>query len=95
MNVSSVLAKRKDLDLKNINKFVSNFYNYSLSKLCNILFTIELSKKLEGAGIKTYALHPGIVNTEIVRGQEGYVKILINLFFNNFTKVSIHQYFLC
>ena len=36
---------------------------YGQSKLANILFTRELSEKLEGKGITVNCLHPGFVNT--------------------------------
>jgi|TARA_B110000116_G_scaffold272086_1_gene295138 retinol dehydrogenase-12 len=38
---------------------------YGQSKLANILFTRELSEKLEGKGITVNCLHPGFVNTGI------------------------------
>lgn len=34
---------------------------YRRSKLCNILFTYELARRLEGTGVTTNALHPGFV----------------------------------
>ena len=41
---------------------------YSQSKLANILFTRSLSKRLEGTGVSTYAVHPGfILRTELSR----------------------------
>uniref|UniRef100_T1J5Y7 Uncharacterized protein n=1 Tax=Strigamia maritima TaxID=126957 RepID=T1J5Y7_STRMM len=40
---------------------------YSQSKLANILFTKELAKRLEGTGVTTYTLHPGVVNTGVNR----------------------------
>ena len=40
---------------------------YEQSKLANILFTRELAKRLEGTGVTTYALHPGVVMTELGR----------------------------
>ncbi|XP_016989791.1 retinol dehydrogenase 13 [Drosophila rhopaloa] len=40
---------------------------YCQSKLANILFTRELSKRLEGTGVTVNALHPGVVNTELFR----------------------------
>lgn len=36
---------------------------YAASKLANILFTIELSRRLEGSGVTANCLHPGVVAT--------------------------------
>ena len=36
---------------------------YSRSKLCNILFTRELARRLHGAGVTANCLHPGFVAT--------------------------------
>jgi len=40
---------------------------YYASKLANVLFSSELSRRLEGTGVTTYALHPGVVATEVWR----------------------------
>lgn len=40
---------------------------YAVSKLCNVLFTRELARRLEGSGVTTYALHPGVVATDVWR----------------------------
>ena len=40
---------------------------YSVSKLCNILFTRELARRWAGTGVTSYALHPGVVATGIWR----------------------------
>jgi NAD(P)-dependent dehydrogenase (short-subunit alcohol dehydrogenase family) len=36
---------------------------YGTSKLCNILFTRELARRLEGSGVTANCLHPGFVGT--------------------------------
>jgi len=38
---------------------------YSRSKLCNILFTRALAKRLAGSGVVACCLHPGVVATDI------------------------------
>lgn len=46
---------------------VSGSMLYARSKLCNILFTMELAKRLEGTDVTTYSLHPGAVHTDFQR----------------------------
>jgi len=41
--------------------------SYAQSKLANILFTKELARRLEGSGVVTVAVHPGIVKTDLGR----------------------------
>lgn len=45
---------------------------YGDSKLANILFTRELARQLEGTGVVTHAVHPGVVRTGFAR--DGDVK---------------------
>jgi NAD(P)-dependent dehydrogenase (short-subunit alcohol dehydrogenase family) len=49
-------------DLQSARSF-SGFGVYGRSKLCNILFTRELARRLEGTGITANCLHPGFVAT--------------------------------
>lgn len=46
---------------------------YSHSKLANILFTVELARRLEGTGVTVNALHPGFVNTGFGGNNAGFV----------------------
>jgi len=43
------------------------FQAYCSSKLCNVLFTHELAKRLKGTNVTCYSVHPGIVKTELSR----------------------------
>jgi NAD(P)-dependent dehydrogenase (short-subunit alcohol dehydrogenase family) len=54
-------------DLNYEKSFPGTWRAYGNSKLCNILFMRELSKKLEGSGVVCNALCPGAVNTEATR----------------------------
>jgi retinol dehydrogenase 12 len=38
---------------------------YGRSKLCNILFTRALAKRLDGSGVTATCLHPGVIATKI------------------------------
>ena len=38
---------------------------YNHSKLANVAFTMELAHRLAGSAITTYAVHPGLVRTEL------------------------------
>ncbi|MYC34976.1 MAG: SDR family oxidoreductase [Chloroflexi bacterium] len=52
---------------------------YKRSKLCNILFTYELARRLEGESITVNALHPGLVRTNIARNN-GLLGRVVNFF---------------
>jgi NAD(P)-dependent dehydrogenase (short-subunit alcohol dehydrogenase family) len=45
---------------------------YSQSKLANVLFTRALAKRLADQPIYVNCLHPGVVNTEILRGVQSF-----------------------
>jgi dehydrogenase/reductase SDR family protein 13 len=53
---------------------------YSVSKLANVLFTKELARRLAGSGVTTYALHPGVVATDIWRELPWGLRHLAKLF---------------
>jgi retinol dehydrogenase-12 len=40
---------------------------YAVSKLCNVLYTEELARRLDAAAVRCYALHPGVVASDIWR----------------------------
>ena len=40
---------------------------YARSKLCNLLFTYEMARRVEGTGVTVNALHPGSIRTNIGR----------------------------
>ena len=46
---------------------------YSQSKLANVLFSIELDKRLKGTGVTVVAVDPGFVNTDISRNYTGII----------------------
>lgn len=52
---------------------------YGVSKLANILFSAHLAKELAGTGVSTYALHPGVVDTEVWREVPRFLRPLLRL----------------
>ncbi len=50
---------------------------YAVSKLCNVLFSAELARRTAGTGVTTYALHPGVVASDIWRRVPWPVRPLI------------------
>ena len=81
INVSSEAHRNVLLDFDDLQleKRYGGFRSYSLSKLCNILFTYELARRLEGSGVTVNALHPGYLNTGIFRDAPSFLRFLVKL----------------
>lgn len=69
ITVASILHKFGNLDFDTLRThkefgvgetFFKVFWIYSHSKLCNVLFTQELAKRLQGTNVTCYSLHPGL-----------------------------------
>jgi NAD(P)-dependent dehydrogenase (short-subunit alcohol dehydrogenase family) len=54
---------RLDFDNLQGERVYRTMRHYGLTKLCNILFTVELARRIEGRGITANSLHPGMVST--------------------------------
>lgn len=52
---------------------------YANSKLANVLFSAELGRRLAGSGVTTYALHPGVVATDVWRAVPWPIRPLMKL----------------
>jgi retinol dehydrogenase 12 len=46
---------------------ITGLGEYAVSKLCNVLFSQELARRTAGTGVRSYALHPGVVASDIWR----------------------------
>jgi NAD(P)-dependent dehydrogenase (short-subunit alcohol dehydrogenase family) len=64
------------------------FSSYNQSKLCNIVLTYELAKKLKGTKITVNTLNPGPVKTELARDMGAMFKFIGGLFFLTPEKAS-------
>lgn len=69
VNVSShshYSAESIDWDaVREPSRTVTAVHEYEVSKLANVLFTKELARRLDAAKVTTYALHPGVVASDI------------------------------
>jgi NAD(P)-dependent dehydrogenase (short-subunit alcohol dehydrogenase family) len=52
---------------------------YNRSKLCNILFTRELARRLRGTGVTANCLHPGFVATRLGDESGGLISRLVRV----------------
>lgn len=72
INVSSIAHRNAKIDFENMHgeKSYTAYNAYAISKLANILFTNELSRRLEGTGVTVNSLHPGVIETKLLK--EGF-----------------------
>jgi len=81
VNTSSEAHRRMKLDFDDLQcaKDYRSFTAYGRSKLCNILFTRELARRLKGTGVTANCLHPGFVDTRFGDGGKGAFSIAFRL----------------
>jgi retinol dehydrogenase 12 len=58
---------------------ITGMSEYAVSKLCNVLFSAELGRRTAARGITTYAVHPGVVASDIWRRVPWPVRPLVKL----------------
>ena len=82
INVASEASRYGHIDFEDLmaNKKYSGVKAYCQSKLANLLFTYELARKLDGAGITVNAVHPGAVRTNFGHTATGVKRFLFNLY---------------
>lgn len=88
INVSSLahtFTTKIDYDKIKDEKSYSRIEAYAQSKLANILFSRELSRRLQGTGVTVNSLHPGSVATELGRYFPGFTILYptLSLFFKS------------
>jgi NAD(P)-dependent dehydrogenase (short-subunit alcohol dehydrogenase family) len=81
VNTASDAHRRAKLDFDDLQskRSYSGFAVYSKSKLCNILFTRELARRIAGTGVTANALHPGFVATRFGDQSGGVLSALVRV----------------
>lgn len=83
VNVSSdahYQAKGVDFDALREPTSVTGLREYSVSKLCNVLFTQELARRVPLDEVGVFALHPGVIASDIWRRLPGPIEWLATRF---------------
>ncbi|MEO7093007.1 MAG: SDR family oxidoreductase [Polyangiales bacterium] len=84
VNVASVAhykAKGIDWDaIKTSTRTLTGTPEYAVSKLANVLFAKECARRLGSSGVHSYALHPGVVASDVWRKVPWPVRPLMKLF---------------
>ncbi len=53
---------------------------YGMTKLANVMFTLELAERLKGTGVTATCMHPGAVNTSFGANNKGLGTLLFRAF---------------
>lgn len=81
VNTASDAHESATLDFDDLQSSRSfrGFKVYSRSKLCNILFTRELARRLAGTGVTANSLHPGFVATRFGDESGGLFSMVVRM----------------
>jgi len=81
VSVASDAHKGKRLDFADLQSAhaYTSFNVYGQTKLCNILFTRELARRLAGSGVTANCLHPGFVATRFGDQSGGLLSLGVRL----------------
>lgn len=86
-----IVASRAHIRVKNVGldavrrptPSMTGFRQYAQSKLANVLWARELGERLSGAGVTTYAVHPGVIASDIWRRVPAPLRFIAKLFMKN------------
>jgi NAD(P)-dependent dehydrogenase (short-subunit alcohol dehydrogenase family) len=70
---------RLDLDDLQSEHSFSPLRTYGTTKLCNVLFTRELARRLDGSGVSANCFHPGVVRTGFGKNDNVLLRIGISI----------------
>jgi len=70
INLSSIAHSRAGIDLEDIENTrgpFNDYQAYATSKFANVLFTVELARRLRERPVRVNAVHPGVVSTKLLQ----------------------------
>jgi len=81
INVSALLHKRAKIDFNDLEnrKNYRGWNVYMQTKLANLLFTYELSRRLNSTGVTVNALHPGVLASNLGMNNSGIMRLIKSL----------------
>ncbi len=91
VNAGLYIFGRLDPDKTPYGKDFSRFRTYANSKLCNILFTLEFARRIDGSGVTVNAVHPGVIRTKLgdTTGVSGWILRMLKHFLGTPEKGAI------
>ncbi|XP_072938332.1 retinol dehydrogenase 13-like [Epargyreus clarus] len=81
VNVSSLALILGHIEIDQMNEVgrYSNFGIYSNAKLADVLFTVEMNKRIQGSGVSVFSMDPGLGKSEFFRHyDDGFWKSALN-----------------
>lgn len=81
ITVSSGMHKTSSFDFEDLQstRKYKSMRVYAMTKLCNILFTYELARRLEGTGVNANTLTPGFTNTNLGRDFPPFSRLMMKV----------------
>jgi NAD(P)-dependent dehydrogenase (short-subunit alcohol dehydrogenase family) len=85
INVTSAMHESSTLDIEDLQseKKYNSYGTYGRSKAALVLFTYELSRKVEGTGVTVNAVHPGVIRSNLGRDMPYLAQLFTKIFFKS------------
>jgi NAD(P)-dependent dehydrogenase (short-subunit alcohol dehydrogenase family) len=79
INISAPTTTKLDFDDLQGEKKFSALSAFGASKMCNLLFTYELARRLAGTNVTSNALHPGLMKSNLMKEASAPIRWLTGL----------------
>jgi NAD(P)-dependent dehydrogenase (short-subunit alcohol dehydrogenase family) len=79
LNVSAPATTKIDFDDLQAERRYRPLTVFGASKVAELMFTVELARRLEGTGITVNAVHPGLVRTNLMREAPAPFRFILRL----------------